>query len=74
DLQEEFGLAMLFISHDLAVVSSLCDDLLVLRGGKAVEQGAAQQILAAPKAEYTRTLIAAAQVAPRIERTREEFT
>lgn len=64
DLQEDFALAMLFITHDLSVVSSLCDDLLVLRQGKTVEQNAAQGILAAPQSDYTATLLAAAQVAP----------
>ncbi|MFC3615394.1 ATP-binding cassette domain-containing protein [Lutimaribacter marinistellae] len=64
DLQDAFGMAMLFISHDLAVVSSLCDDLIVLRNGKTIEHGPAQRILAEPGADYTQTLIAAAQVAP----------
>ncbi|MDQ2093404.1 ATP-binding cassette domain-containing protein [Rhodalgimonas zhirmunskyi] len=64
DLQEEFGLAMLFISHDLSVVASLCDSLLVLRGGRTVEHGPAQDILAAPATEYTATLLAAARLDP----------
>ncbi len=62
DLQADFDLSMLFITHDLAVVSSLCDQLLVLRHGKAVEQGPAQNILAAPASDYTATLLAAAQL------------
>ncbi|MDK3016745.1 ATP-binding cassette domain-containing protein [Pseudodonghicola flavimaris] len=62
DLQEEMGLGILFISHDLAVVSSLCDDLLVLRNGVVVEQGSAAGILNAPGHEYTHTLLTAARL------------
>jgi len=64
DLQEEFGLAMLFISHDLAVVASLCDTLTVMQAGRAVEQGSADAILRRPAHAYTRTLFAAAEVGP----------
>jgi peptide/nickel transport system ATP-binding protein len=60
DLQETLGLAMLFISHDLAVVGSLCDDILVLKGGVAVERGPAAQVMARPDHPYTRALLAAA--------------
>jgi peptide/nickel transport system ATP-binding protein len=60
DLQETLGLAMLFISHDLAVVGSLCDDILVLKGGVAVELGPAAQVMARPDHPYTRALLAAA--------------
>ena len=59
DLQDELGLAYLFITHDLAVVRFMADDLLVLRAGRVVEQGPAQQVLAAPASDYTRELIAA---------------
>lgn len=64
DLQDEFGLAMLFISHDLAVVTSLCDEVLVMRNGRTIEQGAAQDILTSPSADYTKTLLSAARLAP----------
>ena len=50
--------ACVFISHDLAVVGSLADRVTVLRGGRAVEQGSAQQVLGAPQHEYTRALLA----------------
>jgi ABC-type microcin C transport system duplicated ATPase subunit YejF len=57
ELQERFGLAYLFISHDLAVVEWLCDELVVLQHGRVVERGAAQALLAAPQEAYTRRLI-----------------
>ncbi|MBL8331445.1 MAG: ABC transporter ATP-binding protein [Rubrivivax sp.] len=59
DLQDEFGLAYIFISHDLAVVRFISDEVLVMKDGQVVEQADAQQILAAPKQEYTRRLLGA---------------
>ncbi|WP_314143458.1 microcin C ABC transporter ATP-binding protein YejF [Buttiauxella noackiae] len=59
-LQEKHQLAYIFISHDLQVVKSLCHQIVVLRQGEVVEQGACQQIFAAPQAEYTRQLLALA--------------
>ena len=59
DLQDEHGLAYLFITHDLAAVRFMADDLLVLRGGEVVEQGPAGALLAAPQTDYTRELLAA---------------
>jgi peptide/nickel transport system ATP-binding protein len=59
DLQDELGLAYVFISHDLAVVSFMADDVLVMKNGEVVEHADAEQILAAPQAEYTRGLLAA---------------
>ncbi len=60
DLQERRGLAYLFISHDLKVVRALANDLVVMRGGKMVEYGPAEQVFAAPANDYTRALMAAA--------------
>lgn len=60
DLQAKHDLAYLFISHDLKVVKALANELIVMRGGKVVEKGPAAQVFAAPKAEYTRALMAAA--------------
>ena len=62
DLQDELGLGILFISHDLAVVASLCDNLLVMRRGRTVEAGPTAQVLRAPQSDYTRTLLKAAGV------------
>jgi peptide/nickel transport system ATP-binding protein len=59
DLQEEFGLTYLFISHDLAVVKYLADDILVMNQGEIVERGSAQEIYANPHHPYTQQLLAA---------------
>ena len=59
DLQERFGLAYLFISHDLAVVDLVCDELIVLQHGRVVERGATDDVLTAPQQPYTRRLIEA---------------
>jgi microcin C transport system ATP-binding protein len=60
DLQARHELAYLFISHDLKVVKALANELIVMRAGKVVEQGPAAEVFAAPKADYTRALMAAA--------------
>jgi peptide/nickel transport system ATP-binding protein len=57
DLQERFGLAYLFISHDLAVVDLVCDELIVLQHGRVVEHGPTDEVLNAPQQPYTRRLI-----------------
>jgi len=59
DLQDELGLAYVFISHDLAVVRFISDEVLVMKDGEVVEQASAEQILAAPREEYTRRLLGA---------------
>jgi microcin C transport system ATP-binding protein len=60
DLQKKHRLAYLFISHDLRVVRALADEVLVMRGGKIVEQGSREQIFEEPKEAYTQALIRAA--------------
>ena len=57
DLRERLGLAMVVVSHDLAVVAQLCDEVLVLREGQVVERGAMADVLYRPVHEYTRLLI-----------------
>ena len=59
DLQDEFGLSYIFISHDLAVVKFISDEVLVMQNGDVVEQAETQALLAAPKQEYTRRLLGA---------------
>jgi microcin C transport system ATP-binding protein len=60
DLQRKRGLGYLFISHDLRVVRALCNEVIVMRNGKVVETGTAEQIFAAPQQDYTKALLAAA--------------
>ncbi|WEK05038.1 MAG: ABC transporter ATP-binding protein [Candidatus Devosia phytovorans] len=59
-IQQKRGLTYLFISHDLKVVRALANQLIVMRHGKIVEQGAASDIFAAPQSDYTKALMAAA--------------
>lgn len=59
DLQDELGLAYVFISHDLAVVRFMADEVLVMKDGEVVEQASVAQILDAPQQEYTKRLIGA---------------
>ncbi len=61
-LQTETGVAMLFITHNLAVVQYLADEVVVLRHGNVVERGSAEQLFANPQHAYTRQLIEAAPV------------
>ncbi|HXD46370.1 MAG TPA: ABC transporter ATP-binding protein [Pseudolabrys sp.] len=60
DLQKKRDLTYMFISHDLRVVAALASRLIVLRGGKMVEEGAAADLFKHPKTDYTRALFAAA--------------
>jgi len=59
ELQREFGLAYLFISHDMAVINHICDRVAVMHGGRIVESGDREQIIHRPQHEYTRALLAA---------------
>jgi peptide/nickel transport system ATP-binding protein len=59
DLQDELGLAYVFISHDLAVVRFMADEVLVMKDGEVVEQASVQQILESPREDYTRRLLGA---------------
>jgi len=60
DLQKRHNLAYLFISHDLKVVRALAHEVMVIRRGRVVEQGPADEVFASPKEAYTRALMAAA--------------
>jgi len=59
DLQDELGLAYIFISHDLAVVRFMADEVLVMKDGEVVEQASVAQILEQPQQEYTKRLLGA---------------
>jgi peptide/nickel transport system ATP-binding protein len=59
DLQDEFGLSYIFISHDLAVVKFISDEVLVMQNGDVVEQAPTAELIAAPREEYTRRLLGA---------------
>jgi len=60
DIQDELGLAIVFISHDMAVVASICDDVLVMQAGEILESGPAHEVLNAPAHAYTKSLLQAA--------------
>ena len=70
DLQREFGLAYLFISHDMAVVERIAHRVAVMFAGQLLEIGDAKSVLSAPQHSYTKRLIAAV---PAIERRRQAF-
>ena len=64
DLQDELGLAYIFISHDLAVVRFMADDVMVMKDGRVVEHRRTDALLAHPQDEYTRRLIGAVAQGP----------
>ena len=70
DLQEETGVAYLFISHNLAVVELIADEVLVMYLGKVVEQASKRQLFAAPRHPYTRALLAST---PRIDKSARQM-
>ncbi len=59
DLQEEFGLAYLFITHNMAVVHHMAHRIVVMNRGRIVEEGPAEAVFGAPREAYTRDLLAA---------------
>jgi peptide/nickel transport system ATP-binding protein len=59
ELKARLGMSYLFVSHDLHVVRLLCDHVIVMKSGRIVEEGSAEQVLEAPQDAYTRELIAA---------------
>jgi len=72
DLQRDFGLTYLFISHDLAVVRTMADEIAVMNQGKLVEVGPAEEVYSNPKDEYTKALFTAVPVPdPRRQRERK---
>ena len=65
ELQAQLGLGLLFITHNMGVVGYLADEVVVMQGGRVVEQGPAGQVLEAPAHAYTQTLMAAVPRPPR---------
>jgi len=57
ELKERDGLSLVLVSHDLAVIAQLCDEVVVMRSGEIIEHGAAEHVLHAPTHEYTKLLI-----------------
>jgi len=57
ELKNEMHLALAIVSHDLSVIRSICDRVVVMQAGRVVEEGACEKVFAAPQAAYTRTLI-----------------
>jgi oligopeptide transport system ATP-binding protein len=71
DLQDEFGLAYLFVAHDIGVVRHISDRIAVMHDGKIVEQGSADQVCENPQDDYTKKLLAAVPIPdPRESRER----
>jgi oligopeptide/dipeptide ABC transporter ATP-binding protein len=57
ELQEDTGMSMILVSHDLAVISEMCDRIIVMYAGQVVEEGAAADVITAPRHPYTRALL-----------------
>jgi peptide/nickel transport system ATP-binding protein len=70
-LQTELNLTLILISHDLAVVRYLCEDVMVMQAGKVMEYGPTRDVLRAPKTEYTRALLSAV---PKLQRKPDGVT
>ncbi|WP_440312033.1 ATP-binding cassette domain-containing protein [Leucobacter chromiireducens] len=66
ELRRARGMTLIFVSHDVAVVAELCDELLVMRGGEIVESGRTADVIAAPTSPYTRELLAAVPRLPAV--------
>jgi len=74
DLQREFGLSYLFISHDMAVIHHICDRIAVMWNGRIVEEGDRERIINRPEHAYTRALLSAVPEAdPRRKKERVRF-
>ncbi len=57
ELKEQYRISMIFVSHDLGVVSQLCDEVMVMKSGRCVEYGSCQDVINDPKEDYTKELL-----------------
>ncbi len=74
DLQRDFGLSYLFISHDMAVIQHMCSRICVMYKGKIVEEGSREAVIGNPQHKYTQSLLSAVpEPDPRRKRTRVTF-
>jgi peptide/nickel transport system ATP-binding protein len=67
ELRHRLGIALLFVTHDLAVARAIADEIVVMRNGQIVERGHAEDVLGAPQHEYTQELLAAVPGLPVLE-------
>jgi peptide/nickel transport system ATP-binding protein len=63
-LKQQYGFTIVFVTHDLALISFICDHTIVMKSGAIVEQGPTTEVISRPKAAYTRALIDAAPKIP----------
>ena len=63
DLRDELGLTLVMVSHDLGVVSRMCEEIVVMRHGVVVESGRTDAVLGSPESDYTKALLFAARAA-----------
>lgn len=64
DLQRRYGFSLILVTHDLPVVTFMCEDLLVMKSGRIVESGRTEDVVQHPRTEYARLLVAAAPEPP----------
>jgi ABC-type glutathione transport system ATPase component len=62
DMRERLGLTILFVAHDLAVVRQVCSEVVVIKAGRVVERGPADEVLTEPRDDYTRALLRAVPI------------
>jgi peptide/nickel transport system ATP-binding protein len=56
-LKEQLGIKILFVTHDIATIENICDDIMILKNGKIIESGTTKEILENPQTAYTKLLI-----------------
>ena len=71
DLQKKLGMAIIMVSHDLGVIADMCDEIIVMYGGRVCERGTAEDIFYRPAHEYTKGLLASI---PNVDRMGEKLT